>query len=182
MIRVAVLTVSDSAVRGTREDLSGPAIISYCSEKAWSVVAREVVADERETISSWLKRWADEGIAKLILTTGGTGVAPRDVTPEATYDAIERQIPGLPELMRAQGLEQTPFSVLSRAVAGSRGASLIVNLPGSPKGALHSLRVIEHLIPHILDLLAGSTEHSAAGHTADQRVPETQKAHEASHH
>lgn len=180
MIRVAVLTVSDSAVAGTREDLSGPAIVSHCREKAWTVVATQTVPDEREIIASQLKSWADGNVAALILTTGGTGVASRDVTPEATVDVIERQIPGVSELMRARGLEQTPLSVLSRAVVGSRGSTLIVNLPGSPKGAIHSLRAVDHLVPHILDLLAGRTEHPGKQEGAG-RAAETQKPHGASH-
>jgi molybdopterin adenylyltransferase len=181
MIRVAVLTVSDSAVAGTRQDLSGPALVAHCNEKAWTVVATKVVPDERDAIASQLKSWADAGLAALILTTGGTGVAPRDVTPESTCDVIERQLPGLAELMRARGLEQTPYSVLSRAVAGNRGQSLIVNLPGSPKGAVHSLGAVEHLVPHILDLLAGHTEHKGQEEEGGGRAAETQEPHQASH-
>lgn len=181
MIDVAVLTVSDSAARGTREDLSGPAIVAHCRDRKWTVVAQATVPDDRDIISEQLRTWADEHVAELILTTGGTGVASRDITPEATSDVIERSIPGLPELMRVRGLEQTPFSVLSRAVAGSRSRSLIVNLPGSPRGAVHSFQAIGHLVPHIIDLLRGRTEHSGSETAGDQTVLETHKAHEASH-
>jgi molybdenum cofactor synthesis domain-containing protein len=159
MIRVAILTVSDSAMAGTREDLSGPALENRCRELNWPVVQRDVVSDEKKVIAERLKNWADNSIATLILTTGGTGVAPRDVTPEATRDVLDREIPGLAELMRAKGLEQTKFAVVSRAIAGNRGEALIVNLPGSPKGAVFSLSAIEALIPHVIDLLAGKTEH-----------------------
>jgi molybdenum cofactor synthesis domain-containing protein len=125
----------------------------------WQVVESDVVADEQQAIAERLQLWADEGTVSVILTTGGTGVSPRDVTPEATRAVIDREIPGLAELMRWKGLEQTKFSVLSRAVAGHRKETLIVNLPGSTKGAVFSLSLIEALIPHVVDLLAGRTEH-----------------------
>jgi molybdenum cofactor synthesis domain-containing protein len=123
-------------------------------------VAAAAVPDDETAIASQLKEWADSAIAPVILTTGGTGVSPRDVTPEATRAVIDREIPGIAEFMRIKGLEQTKFSVLSRAVAGSRKRTLIVNLPGSPKGALYSLQLIEHLVRHIIDLLEGRTEHA----------------------
>ena len=161
MIQVVIITVSDSAVAGTRADRSGPALRQRVEALGWSVRAQDLVADEREQIAAVLKRWADSQEALVILTTGGTGVALRDVTPEATRDVIEREVPGLGELMRAEGRKATPFAVLSRGLAGLRGQTLIVNLPGSPKGAVESLDSIAKLIPHIVDLLEGRTSHAS---------------------
>ena len=157
---MAILTVSDSAHAGTRADVSGPELRRFCEEQGWQVTETAVVPDEDAAIAERMAHWADSGSAALILSTGGTGVSPRDVTPEATRQVLDREIPGLSELMRVRGLEQTKFSVLSRALAGSRKRSLIVNTPGSPKGAIFSLTAIRDLIPHVLQLLAGDTEHS----------------------
>ncbi len=158
-VSVSILTVSDSTVAGTREDASGPALAERCRELGWEIVATGVVPDDEAVIADTLKEWADAGSARLILTTGGTGVAPRDVTPEATRRVLDREIPGLAELMRWKGLEQTKFSIMSRAVAGARKRTLIVNLPGSPDGAVFSLQTIETVIPHTVELLDGNTCH-----------------------
>lgn len=160
MIRAAVLTISDSAHAGQRVDLSGPAVRERLEQLGWSVVAMEVLPDERELIAQRLATLADGNQLSAIFTTGGTGVAPRDVTPEATRSVLEREIPGLAELMRARGREVTPRAVLSRGVAGTRGKVLVVNLPGSPRGALDSLDAMVDLVPHILELLRGSSEHA----------------------
>src|SRR5882724_10691267 len=149
-ITVAILTISDSAVAGTRADASGPALVARCGELGWEIVATSLVPDDESAIENRLREWADTGAAALILTTGGTGVAPRDVTPEATRRVLDREIPGLAELMRQKGLEQSKFSVMSRALAGSRKRSLIVNLPGSPRGALFSLQTIESVVLHTI--------------------------------
>jgi molybdenum cofactor synthesis domain-containing protein len=160
MIRVAVITISDSVAAGTREDRSGLRLRERVESLGWVAEAPRVVPDERGQIAALLKSLADSGRVSVILTTGGTGVAPRDVTPEATRDALEREVPGLGELMRSQGYQATPFAVLSRAVAGTRGRCLIVNLPGSPKGAVESFDAIAKLVPHIVDLLEGRTGHA----------------------
>jgi molybdopterin adenylyltransferase len=162
MIHAAVLTISDSASAGTRTDRSGPALRERLEQLGWSVTVMEVLPDEAVEIAARLATLADGGQLSAIFTTGGTGVALRDVTPEATRSVIDREIPGLPELMRAKGRQSTPRAVLSRAVAGTRGAVLIVNLPGSPKGAVESLDAIVELVPHVLELLRGQTEHAAA--------------------
>jgi molybdopterin adenylyltransferase len=159
MIRIAILTISDSAAAGKREDFSGPALENRVKELNWLVVDRTVVADDEQAIAKQLSEWADGAVASVILTSGGTGIAARDVTPEATRRVIDREIFGIAEVMRSKGIEQTPMSVLSRAVAGTRKRSFIVNLPGSPRGAVYSLDAIKHLIPHIVDLLEGRTTH-----------------------
>jgi molybdenum cofactor synthesis domain-containing protein len=159
VIRVAVLTISDSVSTAISKDLSGPALQSRCRELSWSIAGTATLPDDEAAIAERLIRWADDESAEVILTTGGTGVALRDVTPEATRRVVERELPGVAELMRARGLEQTKFSVLSRAVVGTRKQTLIVNLPGSPRGAVQCLDVIQDLIPHIVDLLQGRTAH-----------------------
>jgi molybdenum cofactor synthesis domain-containing protein len=155
MIRVGILTVSDRRARGERADLSGPALeAAIAGGLAQAMIAaRDIVPDEREFIAARLTRWSDEDALDLIVTTGGTGFAPRDVTPEATRMVIERETPGLAEAMRAASLRVTPHAKLSRAAAGIRGRTLIVNLPGSPKGAVENLSTILPVLPHALELL-----------------------------
>ena len=158
MIRVAVVTISDSVAAGTREDRSGAALVQKSSEFGWALAHTKIVSDDRERISAVLTELSD---IDVILTTGGTGVAPRDVTPEATAAVSDRKIDGFGELMRLKGMEKTKFAHLSRGGAFTRGEVLIVNLPGSPKGALESLEAVAGLIPHVVDLLHGRTEHRA---------------------
>ena len=160
-IKAAVITVSDSVHAGTRPDRSGPAVRERLEQLGWEVAVLECVPDEVAQISTRLATLADANRLSAIFTTGGTGVALRDVTPEATRSILDREIPGLGELMRAKGRESTSLAVLSRSVAGTRGTVLIVNLPGSPKGAVESLDAIVDLVPHVLELLSGNTEHSA---------------------
>jgi molybdopterin adenylyltransferase len=155
-MRVAVLTISDSVSRGEREDLSGPAVVAFCRGLGWEIVDTRRVSDDRAAIREQLTELADSGRLDVVLTTGGTGIGPRDNAPEATQAVAERVIPGIAEEMRRKGLEKTPTAVLSRAVAVSRGKTLIVNLPGSPKGATESIEGVAHLLPHAVHVLHGA--------------------------
>jgi molybdenum cofactor synthesis domain-containing protein len=153
----AVLTVSDSCARGEKVDLSGPAVAEALGRRNFQVVVRSVVADERTAIQEKLIGLCRS--ARLVVTTGGTGIAPRDVTPEATSAVCDRLVEGIAEQMRFQGMCKTHFAALSRAVCGVRGTSLILNLPGSPAGAVESLEAVMELLPHALELIAGKTAH-----------------------
>jgi len=160
-IRVAVITVSDRCARGEAEDLSGPALIELAKQIGAEVVLSETVPDDLEWLTSLLRDTADNHNVNLILTTGGTGFSPRDNTPEATRAVIEREAPGLAEAMRQQTLSRTPMAMISRGVCGIRGATLIVNLPGSPKGVRESFAVIEPVLGHAIALLEGKPHSSA---------------------
>ena len=156
-LTAAVITVSDSCARGERTDLSGPAVAEVLKKHNFVIIGTTTVPDEQPAIQQALLSWANR--ARLVVTTGGTGIAPRDVTPEATRAICERMIEGVAERMRAEGARKTPLSALSRALCGVRGKSVILNLPGSPAGAVQSLESVIELLPHALQLLSGNTRH-----------------------
>lgn len=155
-MRVAILTISDSSAHGERADRSGPSVRERCANLGWQIASEAILPDDRGQISERLKQLADSAGADLILTTGGTGLGPRDVTPEATSDICDRIVPGLAEMMRERGRQSTPRAALSRAIVGTRGVTLIVNLPGSPKGAVESLNAIVELLPHASEVMRGA--------------------------
>ncbi len=163
-LRIGILTISDRSSRGERPDLSGPALADAVTAQGWIVARSAIAPDDLEELVSTLSGWCDRDDLDVLLTTGGTGFSPRDVTPEATLAVVQRQAPGLGEAMRAAGLRVTPHAMLSRAVAGIRGKTLIVNLPGSPKGAVESLQGLLPVLPHAVQLLRGDPG-AEAGHS-----------------
>ena len=162
-MRIAVLTVSDRAARQERPDTSGPAVRERVERAGHCVAQMAVLPDEPQQIEALLREWADSGESDVILTTGGTGIAVRDRTPEATLAVCERIVPGIAEVMRQAGLAKTPHSMLSRGVAGVRGRTLIINLPGSPRAAVECFEAVLPALPHAVDLLSGSAD-AEAGH------------------
>lgn len=152
-IRFGILTASDRSARGERPDVSGPALAELVQASGGVVAQSAILPDDRSALSARMREWADSGLIDVILVTGGTGFAPRDVTPEATRDVIEKEAPGLAEAMRAASLKITPHAMLSRSVAGIRGRTLIINLPGSPKGAVENLQVVLPVLEHAVQLL-----------------------------
>ncbi|MGC2422893.1 MAG: MogA/MoaB family molybdenum cofactor biosynthesis protein [Nitrospirota bacterium] len=155
-MKAAVFTISDKGSRGEREDFSGPAVMDMLEGSGAEIVHYEIIPDEIEIIMDRLIRYSKEGVADLIVTTGGTGVSPRDVTPDATKEVIDRELPGMAEAMRAESLKKTPHAMISRAVCGIRAKTLIINLPGSLKGATENLAVLMPAIPHAVEKICGS--------------------------
>ena len=160
-MKAAILTLSDKGSRGERVDASGPALSAWLAERGVETVRTEIIPDEAELITARLVEWADSGAFDLILTTGGTGVSPRDVTPDATMKLLDRVIPGFGEVMRMKSLLKTPHAMISRSVAGIRGQALIINLPGSPKGAIENLDAVWAAVPHAVEKIQGDTRDCA---------------------
>lgn len=158
-MRIAILTVSDGCFKGERDDKSGDIIAKWCVRLSYEIVDRIIVADEIQEIVSQLVAWVDSGEVDVVLTTGGTGFSPRDVTPEATRIVLDKEAPGLAEAMRRNGLPEVPSAVLSRGLAGSRGKTFVANLPGSPGGVRDGLKVLEGILSHVVDLIKGNTVH-----------------------
>lgn len=167
MIRAAILTISDRSFRGERPDASGPALAEYCVSQSWEIISSRIVPDEKELIISALQEWVSCNSIDIILTTGGTGFAPRDITPEATLEVVEKLAPGLAEAMRLSSLQKTPHAMLTRGICGIAGRTLIINLPGSPRAAVENLQVITNVLPHAIELLKESPS-SEAGHQFDK--------------
>jgi molybdenum cofactor synthesis domain-containing protein len=165
VLRICILTISDRSARGERDDTSGPALQQKVIDQQWEVAKIDIVPDDFNAIKDVLSNWADSGECDVILTTGGTGFSARDITPEATREVIDRIAPGLIEAMRASSLKITPYAMLSRAIAGIRKRTLIVNLPGSPKAAVENFNVIFPVLPHAVQLLKDDPE-SEVGHQA----------------
>jgi len=163
MIRVAILTISDRSYRGERPDSSGPALTDYSLSQNWEVIASLIVPDEKVQIISVMREWISGNSIDIILTTGGTGFAPRDITPEATLEVIEKLAPGLAEAMRLSSLQKTPHAMLTRGICGIVGRTLIINLPGSPRAAVENLQAIANVLPHAIELLQESPT-SETGH------------------
>jgi molybdopterin adenylyltransferase len=163
-LRIGILTVSDRSSQGKRDDLSGPALQEMVQAQGWQIKEFGIVPDEMQMIKEHLVRWSDSNQLDMILTTGGTGFGPRDITPEATQEVIEREAPGIAEAMRAESLRITPHAMMSRSRAGIRGRTLIINLPGSPKAAIENLNVIIPIVEHAVELLSGDPG-SEQGHT-----------------
>ena len=172
MTRVAILTCSDKGAAGAREDVSGDLAERRLREAGLEIAARAILPDNRAIIAAQLRAWCDSGTATIVITTGGTGLSPRDITPEATRDVAERDVPGIPVALWLEGLKKTPYAVLSRGVAVTRKRTLIVNLPGNPKAVAEGLDVLLPLLPHIADVLSAPIEHrddADSGHaTADR--------------
>jgi molybdenum cofactor synthesis domain-containing protein len=164
-IRIGIITVSDRSARGERSDESGPALEKVVADQGWEVTQTAIIPDELEQIANQLREWSEKGEVDIILTTGGTGFSPRDVTPEATNSVSQRLAPGLAEAMRSDSLRITPHAMLSRATAGIRGHTLIVNLPGSPKAAVENFNIILPVLPHAVELLRADPA-AEAGHRA----------------
>ncbi len=160
-IRAVVITVSDACSRGEREDTSGAALTQLLTDVGATIVDRKILSDDLEPLAQALREFADRSDVNLIVTTGGTGLGPRDNTPEATQSVIEREVPGMAEAMRAESLKATPMAMISRGVCGVRSSTLIINLPGSPKAVKETFAVISPVLSHALDLLAGKTSHRA---------------------
>ena len=158
-VRVAVLTISDSGSKGEREDTSGDVISEIAAREGYRQVFREIVPDEKELIAARLREWCDGGEVDLVLTTGGTGLGPRDVTPEATAEVIDIAVPGITEAIRVETMKKTPFAMLSRSIAGVRSGCLILNLPGSPRGVRECLEVAVPVLPHGLAMIEGRRGH-----------------------